>query len=131
VTLSAQKVHIALLTIVLAAYACWSIWTTVSTHQWGYAIGPLAVIVAAAGVVKSQRWSALLICLIALVFAAEWLWYIWLIVRLGLFSNLAAAQVIVSVIPGVAILAIAAYCCFVAWRYVGRHFTEGAADREE
>jgi hypothetical protein len=131
VTLTKKKFHLALLTTVLTAYACWSISTTVSTGQWGYALGALAAIVAAAGVVKSQRWSALLIYLIALVFAAEWLWYIWLIVRLGFFSHLEPSQVLVSVIPGVAVVGIAGYCCFIAWRYVGRHLTEGAADREE
>lgn len=117
----ARRFHVALLTIVLTVYGCWSIWTTLYTLLWGSAVGGLAAIVAAAGVIKRQRWSALLVCLIGLVFAAEWLWYIWLVVRLGFSLDVAAEQVVISVIPGVAVLAIAAYCCFIAWRYVWRH----------
>jgi hypothetical protein len=79
----------------------------------------LAAIVAAAGVIKSRRWSTWLVYLVALVISAEWLWYIWLICRLGYFAHIAFREVVVSVAPGLGVVAIAGYCCFVAWRHVG------------
>jgi hypothetical protein len=79
----------------------------------------LAAIVAAAGIMKSRRWPSSVVYLIALVITAEWLWYVWIICRLGYFAHIAFRQVLVSVAPGLGVVAIAGYCCFVAWRYVG------------
>ena len=117
-TLPTRKFHVAVLTLILVVYGCWSLSSGVSGHHWDSALCGLAALAAAAGVVKSQRWSALMVYVIALLIMGEWLWYLWLIFRLRYFAHIGFEQVAVSAVPGVAVLAIAGYCCFVAWRYV-------------
>jgi hypothetical protein len=117
-TLPIRKFHVAVLTLILVVYGCWSLSSGVSGHHRDSAFCGLAALAAAAGVVGSQRWSAWVVYLIALLIMGEWLWYLWLIFRLGYFAHIGFEQVAVSAAPGVAVVAIAGYCCFVAWRYV-------------
>jgi hypothetical protein len=113
-----RRIHITLLTLVLVLYGCWSISAAARVHLWSSVVGGLLALVAAAGVVKSKRWSSFVVYIIAVVFSAEWLWYIWVIHHAGYFSTIPFARVVVSLVPGVALMVVAGYCCYVAWRYV-------------
>ena len=117
-TLLMRKLHVAMLTLILIVYGCWALSSGISGHHWDSALCGLASLAAAAGVVKSQRWSALLVCAIALLIMCEWLWYLWLVFRVSYFAHIEFEQVAASAAPGVAVVTIAGYCCFVAWRYV-------------
>ena len=79
----------------------------------------LFALLAAAGVIRSQRWSTFVVYIIALVISAEWLWYIWVIYHAGYFLTIPFGQIVISLVPGVAVVVMAGYCCYVAWRYVG------------
>jgi len=83
-------------------------------------VGGLFALVAAAGVIKSQRWPSFVVYVIALIISAEWLWYMWVIYHAGYFSTIPLGQIAISLAPGVAVIAVAGYSCYVAWRYVRR-----------
>ena len=112
------KVHVTALTAVLVLYGCWSVSAAMRGHPWTFTVGGLLALVAAAGIIKSQRWSSYVVYVLALFISAEWLWYMWVICYAGYFSTIAFGQIAISLLPGVAVIAVAGYCSYVAWRYV-------------
>jgi hypothetical protein len=77
------------------------------------AIGPVASIVAAAGVGLRQRWSRPLVLLLAVLFVGTWLYYLWRAVAGGFFHGWLLLKVVISLLPGLFFSSIAAFCCYV------------------
>jgi len=113
----AARVHIALLTLVLISYGCWVL--AGSRHRWDSLAGAATALIAAAGVIASRRSARFVVYAVALLIGSEWLWYVGIIVRVGYLKGMPIREAAASVAPGVAIVLVAGYCGFVAWRYLG------------
>jgi hypothetical protein len=115
-----QRLHVAALILVLVSYGVWSISTAISGRMWDYIVGGLVALVAATGVILSQRWARAAIYILAALVTCGWLWYVWLAIRVGYFAHRRVLEGALALVPGVAMICVAGYCCFVASRYVGR-----------
>jgi len=103
--------------LVLISYGCWVL--AGSRHRWDSLAGAATALIAAAGVIASRRSARFVVYAVALLIGSEWLWYVGIIVRVGYLKGMPIREAAASVAPGVAIVLVAGYCGFVAWRYLG------------
>jgi hypothetical protein len=99
------------------AFALWFGWT----HRlWlMIAIGLVAGI-ASVGAANMQRWSRFLVYAMSAGFVATWLYSIYAAARVGYFGPLAWRTIILSLIPGIALLLVALFCSLMAHSHLGR-----------
>jgi hypothetical protein len=103
----------------LGLYCSLAIWFGWMNHVWLLvAIGVLAG-VACVGAANMRRWSRFLVYALSVGFATTWLWSIYAAARVGFFGPLRWLGIILSLIPGLVLLAIAAYCSLMAFRHLG------------
>jgi len=103
----------------LALYCAISVWFSLTHHSWlMLVVGVLAAIgcVAAASML---RWSRFLVFALSIGLAATWLYSIYAAARVGYFGPLSWNSIIVSLIPGAAMLLVAAFCSLMAQRHFG------------
>jgi hypothetical protein len=115
----AARIHVGFLTAMLVSYGTWSIYIAISGRLWDYIIGGTISLIAAAGVTTDRRWARYAVYLLAVALTCGWLWYVWLALRVGYFARVSSAEGLLSLVPGLALMLLAMYCCYVAWRYVG------------
>jgi hypothetical protein len=100
--------------LLLAVYGLYGLYASLGIHGWRTALLPAATLVAAIGVAGRTRWAPYLVYAVALVFAAIWVYYVWLAAVSGHFRNSGVGVAILSLLPGVAFLLLGAFCCYAA-----------------
>ena len=102
----------------LALYCSLAIWFGWMNRAWLLlAIGLLAG-VACVGAANMLRWSRFLVYALSVGFATTWIWSIYAAARVGFFAPLRWLGIILSLIPGLVLLAVAAYCSRMAFRHL-------------
>ena len=84
--------------------------------QWwysGWLLVSIALLVAAFAVTIGSRWARYIVWSLAAAFVAMWGYSLWFAVRSGSFHNSSAVLVILSVVPGCALVLATAFCCYV------------------
>jgi len=84
-----------------------------SVLRSGWALFPIASLVAAFGVLADMRWARYLVYTLSLVFAVYWGFWTWLAVRAGYFTHEPVGVAVLSLVPGAAFMLAAAFCCYV------------------
>jgi hypothetical protein len=79
---------------------------------WGFE--GFVFLAAAAGLALRARWSAYLVFILALVLCGFWVHSVWLVVDSGYFDGVSVSRRVLSLIPGLLMVALAGYCCVVA-----------------
>lgn len=117
--LGAAKIHRALLALLLLGYFDYSIWSLYSAPAAIYVLETLFAGIAAVGTLFGRPMVKYLVSAIAIMLSVEWLSSVWLSMRIGYFAHQAPLRDLVILAPGIAMLCICAYGCYVAWKYVG------------
>ena len=109
------RLHVAALLVVLCAYACWSLASAWSLFGWNRLQIFVGLYASAAvyGVATGQRWARPVVYSWGVLMIIEWLGYAVQFLRSGSWPNLFLAFV-----PGLLLMAVIGYCCFVVSRYV-------------
>ena len=109
------RLHVAALLAVLCAYAFWSLWSPWSPFGWNRLqifVG-LYASAAVCGVATRQRWARPVVYSWGVLMIIEWLGYAIQFLRSGSWLNL-----LLAFVPGLFLMAVIGYCCFVVSRYV-------------
>jgi hypothetical protein len=116
--------HSLALIVLLTLLGLWTIAHAIRADSLGYWLVGALLLVCAAGSALRQRWTRWPVYLLAGAFVIE-VGYAWeQQLRTGellpYLKSLPPAQRALPFLPAVVLLAVAAYCCYVAHRYVGR-----------
>lgn len=90
--------------------------------NWPSSVVGVALLAAAIGAATGRRWSGYLIYALAAMFAIEWAWIVVGTYRSGLLGSylrsIPVLQAVLSFVPAAGMFLLAAYCCYVAHKYV-------------
>jgi hypothetical protein len=113
---STPRFHVAALLVVLCAYALWSLWSPWSSFGWNRLQIFVGLYASAAvfGVATRQRWARPVVYSWGVLMIIELLGYTIEFLRSGSWLNL-----LLAFVPGLFLVAVIGYCCFVVSRYVG------------
>ena len=104
----------------LALYCAVAIWFGWTRRVWVMDAVGLVATVACVGTATMLRWSRFLVYVLSIAFAATWLFSIYAAARVGYYTPLPWLTIIVSLIPGAVLLAVAGFCSRMAHRYLGK-----------
>jgi len=114
-----SRVHVAILLMVLSAYATWSLWSSFGRGPRLQIFGGIFASAAVFGVVTRQRWARPVVYSLGVLMILEWLGYTIEALRSGYpFPDSSWLSVALAFVPGVVLAAAIGYCCFVVSRYV-------------
>jgi hypothetical protein len=98
----------------LSGYAIFALHSAYSFNSWVWGLEGLVFFVAAAGLASRMRWSAYLVFALAILLCGFWIHSVWLVANSGYFAGISATRRILSLVPGLVMLALAGYCCVVS-----------------
>jgi hypothetical protein len=103
----------------LALYCVFAVWFGWMDRHWLMAaVGVLAGI-GCVGAATMRRWSRFLVYALSIGLAIAWACSIYMSARVGYFSTLSWHSIILSLIPGFLLLAVACFCSQMAYRHLG------------
>jgi hypothetical protein len=103
----------------LALYCVFAVWFGWMDRHWLMAaVGVLAGI-GCVGAATMRRWSRFLVYALSIGLAIAWACSIYMSARVGYFSTLSWHTIILSLIPGFLLLAVACFCSRMAHRHLG------------
>jgi hypothetical protein len=103
----------------LALYCSLALWFGWKNRVWLLLAIGLVAGIACIGAANMRRWSRYLVYALSFGFATIWLWSIYAAARVGFFGPLRWPGIILSLIPGLALLAVAGFCSRMAFRHLG------------
>ena len=102
----------------LALYCAISVWFSLTHHSWLMLVVGVLAAIACVAAASMLRWSRFLVFALSIGLAATWLYSIYAAARVGYFGPIAWHSIIVSLIPGAAMLVVAGFCSLmVQWHF--------------
>jgi len=98
----------------ISAYAIFCGRSAYVFNSWVWGIEGLAFLIAAVGLSFRTRWSVYLVFVLALLLCGFWIHSVWLVAYSGYFDGVSVSRRILSLIPGLLMVALAGFCFFVA-----------------
>lgn len=99
--------------LLLAIFGIYGLVNLLGTPNWWKTGFPAAALVAAVAVATGQRWARFLVYALSLLFAGDWLYFVWRAAVSGAFRDTGAEMTALSLLPGAAVVLLAAYSCYV------------------
>lgn len=100
----------------LTCCGLWVVWSNVDARTWlGVPFGAL-ILVATLGVLLKWRWSQWVIYVLVVWGTCVWLYLLWESTRAGYFPLETIQRTVLSLIPGISILAASIWSAYVVWR---------------
>jgi hypothetical protein len=115
-----RRSQLTLLLATLCGYGGWNLWLGWQTAFWSFWLISALCLSGTLGVLMNRRLFTGFIYLAAAWVVGEWLLSVLFSWRTGYFSHLRMSAFIATMAPGLGVTLWAAYCCFIAWRLVGR-----------
>jgi hypothetical protein len=103
----------------LALYCAFSVWIGLTRHSWLMLVVGVLAAIACVAAASMRRWSRFLVFALSIGLAAAWLYSIYAAARVGYFGPISWQTIIVSLIPGAAMLLVAAFCSLMVQRHFG------------
>jgi hypothetical protein len=100
----------------LACCGVWLVWSNIDARTWlGVPFGAV-ILVATLGVLMKWRWSQWVIYVLVAWGTCAWLYFLWESARAGYFPLETIQRTVLSLIPGISILAASIWSAYVVWR---------------
>lgn len=100
--------------LLLVSYGVYGVADAIGYGLWWLAVVPMAAFLAAAGIGLRRRWGTLATYAISLLFGLYWVWGIVVAIRAGWFTSVPPLQAALSLVPGMAYVLLAGFCCYAA-----------------
>jgi hypothetical protein len=98
--------------VLLATYGLYGLIEWIGRHDWWMALSPAVALIAATAVALGKRWARFLVYALAIALVVLWGYAVLIAGLYGYFRDVGAGMAILSLLPGVAFLLFAAFCCY-------------------
>jgi hypothetical protein len=100
--------------LLLVVYGIYGVLDSFEWRAWWLALVPIGALLAAIGIVLRKVWGRVLISALSLLFALYWIWSIGVAIHSGYLTSARPLQSALSLVPGIAIVLLAGFGCYVA-----------------
>jgi hypothetical protein len=100
----------------LATYCAYAGWVAVQKESLLYGIAALLALVACVALAMLRPWSRFLVYILTVAFTGGWIYSAWQAARSGYFALVSTQASIVTLAPGVALVAVSSFCAVAVYR---------------
>jgi hypothetical protein len=111
---SRSRLRLRIAVALISAYAIFCGRSAYVFNSWVWGLEGLVFLIAAVGLTFRTRWSAYLVCVLALLLCGFWIHSVWLVADSGYFDGVSVTRRVLSLIPGLLMVGLAGFCCVVA-----------------
>ena len=104
----------------LGIYGAYAFWDAITYHSVINGLVGAIAVVGCVGAALLRPWSRFLVYFLAAVFVATWGYSIYDAAQAGYFGQVAAPRIMLSLAPGVVMVALSCYCVYAVYRQFRR-----------
>ncbi len=116
--ISKARVHTLILVLLLAIYGVYSLSVAIQHEVWYYGFGGIFALIAGFLAATGKRWSRPFVWTLGLMIVLSWVLSIVEAYRSGVFHWTPSLELLITFLPGIALVALVGYCCYVVNTFV-------------
>jgi hypothetical protein len=104
--------------LIIGGYGGWVLWQGVAADAWQSVLFGAAALVAGIAMLARQPWSRFLVYAVVAFFVVSYAYMIVGAVQAGAWAEYDGLRMFLSLVPGLAMVAVALICAFIAGRFL-------------
>jgi hypothetical protein len=100
--------------LLMLAYTLFAFGQAFEYQLWWFALVPSATLAAAIGIALRTQWGTFLTYAVSALLLVNWLWGIVTAARVGVFQSNPPVLAALMLVPGIAFLLLAGFCCYAS-----------------